>query len=204
MRNDSDPFEGHRFNMANIITVVRIIFSIGILFVPVFSQTFYALYITAGVSDIVDGTVARKTGTVSEFGSKLDTAADFVMVAVCLIKMIPVIDIPAWLFIWVAVIALIKAINIISGYVTHKGFVAAHTVMNKVTGAALFLLPLTLSIIDLKYSGAFVCALATFAAIQEGHLIMNRSKNMNHVYPLLPIPEAKPAVDKIIRTIQDL
>lgn len=27
---------------------------------------------------------------------------------------------------------------------------------------------------------------------------------MNHVYPLFPIPEAKPAVDKIIRTIQSL
>ncbi len=29
-------------------------------------------------------------------------------------------------------------------------------------------------------------------------------EEMNHVYPLLPIPEAKPAVDKIIRTIQSL
>ncbi|MDO5133975.1 MAG: hypothetical protein Q4D81_13500 [Eubacteriales bacterium] len=29
-------------------------------------------------------------------------------------------------------------------------------------------------------------------------------EEMNHVYPLFPIPEAKPAVDKIIRTIQSL
>ena len=29
-------------------------------------------------------------------------------------------------------------------------------------------------------------------------------EEMNHVYPLFPIPEAKPAVDKIIRTIQAL
>ena len=43
--------------------------------------------------------------------------------------------------------------------------------MNKVTGIALFLLPLTVPVIDLKYSGMFVCALATFAAVQEGHLI---------------------------------
>ena len=35
----------------------------------------------------------------------------------------------------------------------------------------IFTLPLTVTIIDLKYSGAFVCAAATFAAIQEGHLI---------------------------------
>lgn len=157
--------------MANIITAVRIICSIVMLFVPVFSPAFYALYITAGVSDMVDGTIARKTGTVSEFGSKLDTAADFILVTVCLIKMIPVLDIPVWLMIWTAVIALIKAINLISGYVMRKGFTATHTAMNKSTGIVLFLIPLTLSIIDLKYSGVFVCALATFAAIQEGHLI---------------------------------
>ena len=157
--------------MANIITVVRMICSIILLLVPVFSPAFYALYLAAGVSDMVDGAIARKTGTVSDFGSKLDTAADFVLAAACLIKMIPVLDLPIWLMIWIALIALIKVINAISGYVVRKEFAAVHTVMNKLTGTVLFLLPLTLPIIDLKYSGLFVCALATFAAVQEGHLI---------------------------------
>ena len=157
--------------MANIITVVRILCSIGMLFVPVFSPAFYALYIAAGVSDMVDGTIARKTGTVSDFGSKLDTTADIVLVTVCLIKMIPVLRIPVWLYIWIAVIALIKAINIVSGYVMKKRFVTVHTVMNKIAGILLFVLPLTLRIFDLKYSGAVACTVATFAAIHEGHII---------------------------------
>ena len=157
--------------MANLITGFRILCSIALLFFPVFSPVFYVLYIAAGVSDMIDGTVARKTGTASEFGSKLDTAADFVLVAVCLIKMIPALDIPRWLTIWIAVIALIKVIIVVSGYAMHKKLVVAHTVMNKVTGVLLFILPLTITIIDLKYSGAFVSAVATFAAIQEGHLI---------------------------------
>ena len=38
-------------------------------------------------------------------------------------------------------------------------------------GILLFALPLTLSFINLNYSGTIVCAVATFAAIQEGHLI---------------------------------
>ena len=157
--------------MANIITGIRILCSIALLFFPVFSPAFYTLYIIAGLSDMIDGTVARKTGTVSKFGSKLDTAADFILVAVCLIKLIPVLDIPSWLFIWIAIVALIKTINILSGYVMHKELVAVHTVMNKVTGILLFVLPLTLTMIDLKYSGAFVSATATFAAIQEGRYI---------------------------------
>ncbi len=162
--------------MANSITGIRIACSMALLFCPVFSPAFFALYIIAGVSDMIDGTIARKTGTVSKFGSKLDTVADLVLVVICLIKLIPVIHIPSWLMIWIVVIAVIKAANLISGYVVRKEIVALHTVMNKVTGLFLFLLPLTLSFIDLKYSGAVAGALASFAAIQEGHLIRTGSE----------------------------
>ena len=157
--------------MANIITAIRIVCSIALLFFPGFSPAFYTPYIVAGTSDILDGTVARKTGTISEFGSKLDTVADFVLILCCLIKLIPILHIPTWLIIWLIVIAAIKAINLIPGYVLRKEIVVLHTVMNRVTGILLFALPLTLSFINLNYSGTIVCAVATFAAIQEGHLI---------------------------------
>lgn len=164
--------------MANFVTSLRIIFSIALLFWPAFSPAFYVLYLSAGFTDMIDGTIARKTNTVSDFGSKLDTVADFVFIVASLIKLIPVLDIPTWIYIWVGVIAIIKIINIASGFIVQKRLVAVHSVMNKITGLLLFILPLTLSIIDLKYSGAFVCALATFSAIQEGHYI-RANKNCN-------------------------
>ena len=120
---------------------------------------------------MIDGAIARKTNTVSEFGAGFDTAADFLLVGVCLIKLIPVLDIPVWLTSWIAVIALIKFINIVSGYVMRKRFVSVHSLMNKITGIVLFALPLTLPVIDLRYSGLVACIVATFAAIQEGHII---------------------------------
>ncbi len=160
--------------MANIITIVRILCSLAILFCPAFSVAFYSLYIVAGLTDIIDGWVARKTNTASEFGAKLDTIADFVFVVVCLIKLLPIMDIPVWLYVWIGLIALIKVINIVSGYVVQKQFVAIHSLMNKVTGVLLFLLPLTLSFIDLRYSAVVVCLVATFAAIQEGHFIRTK------------------------------
>jgi CDP-diacylglycerol--glycerol-3-phosphate 3-phosphatidyltransferase len=43
--------------------------------------------------------------------------------------------------------------------------------MNKATGAMLFLMPLTIPAVPLKYSAIVVCTVATFAAIQEGHFI---------------------------------
>lgn len=156
---------------ANLITGMRILCSVALLFCPALSTSFFVLYLVAGLTDMVDGAVARKNGTCSEFGARFDTAADFLLVLICLIKLIPVLDIPVWLTIWIAVIALIKFINIVSGYVMRKRFVSVHSAMNKVTGLLLFTLPLTLPAIDLKYSGTVACAAATFAAIQEGHFI---------------------------------
>ena len=157
--------------MANAITIFRMAASIVLLFCPVFSPIFYALYLIAGLSDMVDGIIARKTNSVSEFGSRFDSIADFVFVAVCLIKILPVMDIPIWLYVWTAVIFFVKIINIISGYVMQKKYVAVHTTMNKATGVLLFMLPLTLTIVPLNYSGIPICSVATFAAIQEGHFI---------------------------------
>ena len=85
--------------MANFITCVRIVCSIALLFFPPLSIPFYVLYITAGFTDMVDGTVARKTDTVSELGSKLDTFADFILAAACLIKLMPVSDVENWMYV---------------------------------------------------------------------------------------------------------
>ena len=157
--------------MANIITGFRITASLALLFCPVFSIPFYALYLTAGLSDMVDGMVARRTHTASEFGAKLDTAADFVFVTVCLIRLLPVVEISSWLCVWIGVIAVIKGINVVSGFIIQKRFVAVHTVMNKVTGALLFALPLTVRLIELRVTAMIVCVFATFSAIQEGYLV---------------------------------
>ena len=158
--------------MANTITGLRIFVSAALFFCPVFSSIFYALYLIAGISDMTDGIVARKTNSASEFGSRFDSIADYIFVAVCLIKLLPVMDIPIWLYVWTAVIFFVKIINIISGYAKQKRFVAVHTTMNKITGALLFALPLTVTIVPLKYTGIPICLMATFAAFQEGYFII--------------------------------
>ena len=160
--------------MANILTISRIILALLLLRFPALSVPFTVVYVIAGLTDVVDGFIARKTGSDSETGAKLDTAADFVFVVVCLIILLHVIELPIHLLIWTVIIALIKIINIISGFIVQKKFVAVHTILNKVTGAMLFVLPLTVSFVDLRYSGSIVCAVATLAAIQEGHLIRTK------------------------------
>ena len=157
--------------MANFITCVRIVLSAALLSCPALSAPFYALYLAAGLSDMIDGAVARKTGTADELGARLDTVADFVFAAVCLIKLLPVISLPSWLYVWIGAIAFIRGLNIACGYVIRKRFVAMHTIANKATGALLFILPLSLSFMEVRHTAVIVYAVATFAAIQEGHLI---------------------------------
>ena len=159
-------------HLANIITGIRIIGSIALLFFSLPSQPFYIIYLLCGLTDMIDGTIARKTGAVSKFGAKLDTASDFVFMAVCVVKLLPMINISIWLWTWIAVIAIIKLINIVLGFIRRKELVALHTVLNKTTGFLLFLLPLTLQFIVPAYSFAVVCTIATIAAIEEAYYII--------------------------------
>ena len=175
---DKFQFVGERMKkqIANIITSCRILFSICLLFCPVFSVGFYCIYLLCGFTDMVDGTIARKTNAVSEFGAKLDTASDFIFFSVAFIKLLPVIHIPKWIWVWIVVIAIIKIFSVILGFIYTKKLSFLHTVMNKITGLLLFLLPLMLCFIELKYSSVVVCIIATFSAIQEGCYIRTGQK----------------------------
>ncbi len=83
---------------------------------------------------MIDGTIARKTNSTSKFGSRLDTIDDLIFVVISMFKVLLIIHILGWLWIWSGVIAVIKVSNIIWGYVIKKQFMSMHTIMNKATG----------------------------------------------------------------------
>jgi len=145
-----------RKHLANLVTSCRILCGIGLLFCPVFSPSFWVLYLVGGLTDMVDGTIARKTNAVTPFGVKLDSAADLIFLIAACIKVLPVVQLPAWIWGWVILIAGIRIRN--------RKLLLEHTVWNKVTGFLLFLFPLTLSFLDARYSACVVCTAATVAA----------------------------------------
>ena len=163
-------------HIANIITGSRIVLSLPLLFIPLTSAWFYVFYLLCGVSAMVDGTVARRTSSASEFGARLDTVSDFVFMTVALIKFVPYLHIPTWLWIWIGVIAIMKLGNTALGFVRTKKLVSPHTVLNKVTGLLLFLLAVTISFVELTYPLPFLCAVATAAAIHERYYMDIRHK----------------------------
>lgn len=118
---------------------------------------------------MLDGFLARKLHAESKTGAILDSVADIGFVACCAIRLIPVVPIPAWLWIWAGGIVAIKIVNQVSALIVCKGFCFPHTKANKLTGLLLFLAVPTVfrSVVPI----ALVAGVATFAAVQEGHFI---------------------------------
>ncbi len=160
-----------KFRTADYITSVRILCSFALLFCEVFSHAFNVLYLVAGVSDIIDGEIARRSCTVSAFGAKFDTFADIVFLVICMVKILPVLKLPGCIWVAVAIISFIKVSNIIVHFCNHHELTALHTRLNKLSGALLFAFPFTLNLIDVKYSAGIVCAVALTAAVQERYYI---------------------------------
>ena len=153
----------------NIITTLRILGAACLLLCNPAGVAFWVIYGLCGVSDMVDGYLARRLHAESKTGAVLDSVADMCFVACCAIRLLPILPIPTWLWIWAGVIVVIKLVNQVSALIVCRGFRFPHTMANKLTGLLLFIaVPMTIwSIIPL----AIVAGVATFAAAQEGHFI---------------------------------
>ena len=150
--------------LPNIITLLRIAGSLGLLLCDVTSVAYWIIYALCGISDIADGWLARKLKCVTRTGALLDSLADICFVACCAWKLLPILELPQWL--WAGVIVAIKDVNQISALVMYGHCCFPHTAANKATGFLLFItVPMTFwSVIPL----AIVGTVATFAAIHEG------------------------------------
>lgn len=135
------------------------------LFCPVFSPQFYGFYIVAGISDMIDGTIARKTGSSSDFGAKFDSVADLFFVTAAGVKIFPEISLPKFIWIWTGVIAVVKTARIVVACIRQKKFSIPHSIANKITGFLLFIFPFTIPFVDVQLSAGIVCAFATVAAV---------------------------------------
>ena len=90
----------------NFISFSRIIFSLLLIFVKPLGLVFNTIYIICGLSDIIDGFIARKTGTTSRLGEKLDSIADMVMIVVLLLVLYPIINPTTEIIIWIILITI--------------------------------------------------------------------------------------------------
>ena len=76
--------------LPNIITLLRIAGSLGLLLCDVTGVVFWIIYGLSGLSDIADGWLARKLKCATKTGALLDSLADICFVACCAWKLLPI------------------------------------------------------------------------------------------------------------------
>ena len=159
----------HPWNAADTITAVRMAASLILLIFPLRSAWFLAVYTLAGLTDALDGWLARKTGTASAFGARLDSAADLLFYGVLLFRLFPVLwrMLPVSVWYAVAVTLLVRLAAYTTASVRYHRFAALHTWLNKLTGGACFLLPYVLSASTGVICWWMVCILAFEASLEE-------------------------------------
>ena len=153
-------------HLPNILSSLRMVGAVALLLSDVSGVLFGVLYIVCGISDIADGWLARKLKCATRTGALLDSLADICFVACLCPLLLPILELPQWLWLWAGVIVAIKVVNQLSAVWVHGRCCFPHTLANKWAGFLLFIaLPIIIwSIIPISIA-AFV---ATFAAIHEG------------------------------------
>lgn len=161
--------QSHQWNIADTMTSLRMVFASFLLFLQMHSIGFLVIYSFTGMTDVLDGWIARKTGTASEFGARLDSIADLLFYSVLMLRIFPhlwqILPKTIWCLVMVIVAIRLTAYGVAA--IKYRRFAALHTWLNKLTGAAVFLMPYVLLVTEgIGYCHA-LCVLALLASVEE-------------------------------------
>lgn len=158
--------------MPNCITIVRFICSVLLLFIKAFSPAFFILYLSCGISDVLDGFIARKTHTVSRTGQILDSSADAAFFICMLIIYIRTLVLPVQVITAVIVICVLRFSSLAAGFIRWHEPAFLHTYANKAAGFTVFCFPLLYVFLP-RTAYVIVCLITIVSAAEE--LIINLS-----------------------------
>ncbi len=169
---------GMKKNLANIVTVTRIIGTLALLPFDIFSDTFMAVYIWCGISDVLDGFVARKLNITSKFGSKLDSISDLLFYSVMLKKVWKYLKmyLPEFVMILIYVVIGCRVLTYALVGIVKKTFSSRHTILNKITGLLMFLLPFVVRTPYLLYYSLLILTLAYISLVDEAGYIIRKEQ----------------------------
>lgn len=156
-------------NLPNILSYARIAGTIWLILMKPLTPLFLTIYTITGVTDILDGAIARKYGTTSEKGAKLDSIADLLFYTLILIRIFPVmwVTLPKKIWIMVGAILLVRFVSYGTAAKKYHRFASLHTYLNKVTGLMVFLVPYAIiSPAAIPYCWG-VCVVAMIGSIEE-------------------------------------
>jgi len=129
-------------HIPNLLSLSRIPLSVTMMFFAQERIIFLCIYAVTGLTDMLDGRVARKYGWQSELGSKFDGLADaswiFSMMAV--VFLILRIKFASYVYIAFAVTLVVRIVNLIFTRVKFHQWGAIHSTLVRYSGTPLYLI----------------------------------------------------------------
>jgi CDP-diacylglycerol--glycerol-3-phosphate 3-phosphatidyltransferase len=189
-------------NLPNILTLSRIAF-IPVLFILLFfpgkTASFFAAlcFALASLTDLLDGFFARRRNSITRLGKILDPLADKLLITACLIMLIPL----HWVAAWVAAIIVTREIAItgLRGIAAIEGLVIpAETLGKKKTAfqvVAVFSLLLHYEYFHINFHqiGNVLLFFAMLLAVWSGLVYFYR---FSYLINLMPKKERRVSVDR--------
>lgn len=144
--DEQAAISGRRRRLAMLIphmlTTMRILCTLALPFLPLPSVAFIIVYVLAGLSDVLDGMLARRWHVASSFGASYDSIADTVFALVCIWLFLSYLLWPVWLIAAFACICVIKSLTAIIGWRKYRLTPFVHSTLNKITGILVFFTPM--------------------------------------------------------------
>ncbi|AMK13833.1 CDP-alcohol phosphatidyltransferase family protein [methanogenic archaeon mixed culture ISO4-G1] len=159
-----------------ILSCSRVVISLILPFVEVFSGIFLALVAIAVLTDFLDGKTARIIGSTERYGPLLDSIADGFLVVSLLICILPNIALEDWMVCWIAALAVARVIAIAVGTYRFKQLAFLHSYLNKVTGAVVYVSPFLIVLIGVQITVVVACIIASVSTIEHFNYNINSTE----------------------------
>jgi len=155
--------------LPNFLSASRGIAALLMLLPDLPANALWWFYLFGGVSDLMDGFLARRFGWESAIGEKIDSFSDLLFTVAVLFRLFPQLPLPSWVWWECGLVALLRLWWLCRSLKKNKKLPNAHTLLNRLTGLLLFLLPFTSFLGVFRYVlipvGLFVLLAAGFDLI---------------------------------------
>ena len=147
-------------HLPNALSISRILLALALLPIAYFGETlgtaFMIVYVSAGLTDMIDGPLARKFGWTSKIGANLDGTADYFFIAVALVTIVPALGLNALSIGIVIGFVAIKVIGMIVGYLHYSQLMMMHTRLSKFGALVAFFVPIVFVITGVDANIIFI------------------------------------------------
>ncbi|MCR4615163.1 MAG: CDP-alcohol phosphatidyltransferase family protein [Clostridiales bacterium] len=165
--------------LANIITSARIIGAVVLFFFKDVNGAFLCIYAFCGLTDLIDGPVARKTQSESSAGALLDTVGDIATYVALAKILLSKHLVPSWVLCWYIPAAVSILCSGFIAFARFRHFFVIHSLFGKLMGLTAFLMPFALRFGIIIPCFVAMCVTATVSAIETA-VITVKSEDPEH------------------------